>query len=478
MQRQIIVCLFHSLYLDTSGDSPRQNEFRLFIRRLTEEGYHFCTMEEATGVYGSFAAARKIRPKSVWLTFDDGFANVHLYGTDILLEYGARATICPEFNKLGDGAPGNRLSATQLLAMKQSGVWDIGSHGYLGHGGPPYASADFADWVWPGYAFVNRPTKNSVPASDADYKRLLKDDLQLSQTMAVAATGQLPTCWVYPGGEQGDSDVKPLMRQVMDELGMVGFTVTAGDKVTYWGEKHWGKRSAISTWATFSGYGYHAVVIGYDWQGACRVGDQYLLVDHGEFQWFDLNLRPLGSKFWTDPHMSGWVRLFYDQYTGYVLAASDLGLGIINPSDMSFVYYTADAGFGELRGFVADATYYYVVIGSNGSTQRVLKAGFNGTGWDWIGTICTILGIPTWSINAGVTLVGGLLYVPIKDGVFNAIAGLDLADGLKLKTKIHPPAGLAISWHIACPDGDLEEWWFNWYGGNAGVYRTAKYKPE
>ncbi len=87
---------------------------------LKKEGYRFLTPEEVlTWQPGE---------KAVLVTFDDGYTDNYTKAFPILQKNGAKATIFMVASKLSYY---NRLTVDQLREMQASGVWTIGSHGYL-----------------------------------------------------------------------------------------------------------------------------------------------------------------------------------------------------------------------------------------------------------------------------------------------------------------------------------------------------------
>jgi hypothetical protein len=152
--KSVNIILLHTLWDDIGSGAPleplRVNKFRNLVRGLAYEGYHFCSSEEMYQMY----QGNWIPPsKSVYLTFDDGWRCADYYGTPILQEYGARATILPECYIVtgATGEIGSRLTLSQLSDMVETGVWDIDTHGWAGHGGPlplPYSASDYTSKLY------------------------------------------------------------------------------------------------------------------------------------------------------------------------------------------------------------------------------------------------------------------------------------------------------------------------------------------
>ncbi len=98
----------------------RPRDFDKQLAWLKDEGYRFLTPEEVlTWQPGE---------KAVLLTFDDGYTDNYTKAFPVLQKYDAKATIFMVASKISFY---NRLTADQLREMENSGVWTIGSHGYL-----------------------------------------------------------------------------------------------------------------------------------------------------------------------------------------------------------------------------------------------------------------------------------------------------------------------------------------------------------
>ena len=105
------------------------------IRWLAEQGWYFATMAE-------LAQGRALPPKSVILTFDDGYADNLLNADPILARYGARATlylVSDRFDRdwstakkahhdSGELMREPKLSNDQVKAMLASSRWELGGH--------------------------------------------------------------------------------------------------------------------------------------------------------------------------------------------------------------------------------------------------------------------------------------------------------------------------------------------------------------
>lgn len=109
--------------------------FEWQVRWLKENGWHFAFMSELRN-------PERLPPKTVFLTFDDGFADNYEKAHPVLQAYGAKATlylVVDRFDRdwssakkahhnTGELMRELKLSDEQVAAMLASGCWELGGH--------------------------------------------------------------------------------------------------------------------------------------------------------------------------------------------------------------------------------------------------------------------------------------------------------------------------------------------------------------
>jgi len=109
--------------------------FEWQVRWLKENGWYF-------GVMSELAEPEKLPAKTVFLTFDDGFADNYDHAHPVLKKYGARATlylVVDRFERDWSAAKKShhnngelmrepKLSDAQVAEMVASGRWELGGH--------------------------------------------------------------------------------------------------------------------------------------------------------------------------------------------------------------------------------------------------------------------------------------------------------------------------------------------------------------
>lgn len=163
------------------------------ITALKKLGYEFVFPSEVI----AYAEGKGNLPeKPLMITFDDGHYNNLYYGLPILLKHGAKACInvIGKFTEhstvSGDDSNPNysHLTWEQLGILKESGVFEIGSHTYNMHNYKPRFG------VAPIYG-----------ESETEYRAALKKDVSQINEKLIAATGEAPDFFAYPFGKYNDT---------------------------------------------------------------------------------------------------------------------------------------------------------------------------------------------------------------------------------------------------------------------------------
>lgn len=112
--------------------APRRFEQQL--RYLAENGWRFAFLSELADLAGT--------PKTVVLTFDDGYRDNYLAAHPLLVKYGAKATLFLVVDRFdrdwsttkkahhdsGELMREEKLSDVELRTMLDSGLWELGAH--------------------------------------------------------------------------------------------------------------------------------------------------------------------------------------------------------------------------------------------------------------------------------------------------------------------------------------------------------------
>ena len=98
--------------------------FERQMRFLKAFGYNVVSLEKIAELIKN---KKKIPPRTVALTFDDGYKNIYTYAFPVLKKYRLPATAFIIVKEVG--RPQNdRLSWDEIKEMRASGIFDIGSH--------------------------------------------------------------------------------------------------------------------------------------------------------------------------------------------------------------------------------------------------------------------------------------------------------------------------------------------------------------
>ncbi|MCL5057630.1 MAG: polysaccharide deacetylase family protein [Actinobacteria bacterium] len=128
---KVPVIAYHEV-LPSPGNGDSSNSSIISLEQFTGQmnylhsnGFYTASLAELEGYVKS---GRRLPPKTVVITFDDGYESSYLYCYPYLLRYNFRASVF----LMGSVPPNARqhLTGLQLLNMTRSGLVEIGSHTY------------------------------------------------------------------------------------------------------------------------------------------------------------------------------------------------------------------------------------------------------------------------------------------------------------------------------------------------------------
>ncbi len=210
-QKQVLVLMYHQVTNTPSGVGAGEGhygpaispkEFDSDLSFLKGRGFQPVDPLTALRYLDGQADASSLPDHPYVVTFDDGFVSAWTDATPILKRHNAKAMMFIEGIRT-DRTPG-RLTSEQIRAMAQSGVWEIESHGYMGHWalqiGPK--PTDLSPYWYANLAWLPAAQRLETPAEFEE--RLLQDFRQSRQTLeALSATPA--TVFAYPSGEYGQN---------------------------------------------------------------------------------------------------------------------------------------------------------------------------------------------------------------------------------------------------------------------------------
>jgi len=213
------ILMFHSVnsYKPEGGLDPYWEwKFKDLMERLHNEGYRTITAKEA---YDFNINKQPLPEKSIWLTFDDGWADNLTVAAPVLAKYGYVATIFVETSKIGSNSL--KLTKWQIATLRGKYHWDIQLHGHYGHqpipiNGEGGKGSFYNDMKWlEGSLRVENPGER--------HDRVLAD---LKSSIAAVGKYNQVYCFAYPSGNDGaNSKIKADNDSIMNELGIMGVNV-------------------------------------------------------------------------------------------------------------------------------------------------------------------------------------------------------------------------------------------------------------
>ncbi len=127
----VAILMYHSIAHNRHFFTVTPEEFRWQMTYLKTNGYHVVPLAD---VVEGLAAGRALAPKSVVLTFDDGYEDNFTNALPVLQEFGFPATVFVSIDFIGTtrnvrDVPLRHLSRPQIMEMQSSGLIDLEPHG-------------------------------------------------------------------------------------------------------------------------------------------------------------------------------------------------------------------------------------------------------------------------------------------------------------------------------------------------------------
>ncbi len=215
-----VVLMYHHIVADddfATGQYAGNNaiislgQFEEEMAYLAAHGYNTFTMSEAAGMlYNKLPFPEK----SVIITFDDGYESNYLLAYPLLKKYELKATVAAVVVSTVQAEAGGaqnipHLTFAQMQEMQDSGLVEIGSHSYNGHG-MIVTGANGAQ----GKFFVSRMylPEEGRKETAAEYIERITQDLRRSKDVLEGQLGAPVNYFAYPYGVV-DSDVVGALNQ-------------------------------------------------------------------------------------------------------------------------------------------------------------------------------------------------------------------------------------------------------------------------
>jgi len=212
------VLMFHSVnsLKPEGGLTPHwESSFRQLMERMHREGYMTITAKQA---YDFNIKGWQLPAKSVWITFDDGWADNLTHAAPILAEYGYIATVFVETVKIGGYL---RLTAEQISILRDRYSWDIQPHGHVGHSPVRIDSQGGIGSFYNNLKWL--PELQRVETMEERHARVKAD---LEESISVLGQYNKSFCFAYPASEHGATEeIRADNDLLMDELGIMGVNV-------------------------------------------------------------------------------------------------------------------------------------------------------------------------------------------------------------------------------------------------------------
>jgi peptidoglycan/xylan/chitin deacetylase (PgdA/CDA1 family) len=133
ISRQYVVpiLMYHSVAINPAPENRLAVSVASFERQMNFLKRHHYNVMPLETIAALLKSKKKIPPKTVAITFDDGYKNVYTYAFPILKKYNLPATLFIIVNEVGR-PQADRLSWDEIKDMRNSGIISFGSHGLDG----------------------------------------------------------------------------------------------------------------------------------------------------------------------------------------------------------------------------------------------------------------------------------------------------------------------------------------------------------
>lgn len=197
------ILVYHGIVIEQSENindiNVKQFENQMFA--LKKAGYSTIRIDE---LYSFLRGEIELPEKSFMITFDDGRRDAYYYGNDILefLNYSAvmfvvvKSSLENENNKY-------YLSYNELQRMQKSGIWEIESHSYSGHGLVCIDSENNSGSFFGNKMYLN---EFNMTESDSEYNHRVSSDLLESKYILENKFDKKITSFAVPFSDFGQHD--------------------------------------------------------------------------------------------------------------------------------------------------------------------------------------------------------------------------------------------------------------------------------
>ena len=173
------VLMYHYVSRFPGAIAVSPEHFEDQCRGMAEHGWRGIGLDEAEDF---LLKGAPLPPRSLLITFDDGYASNYTLAFPILKEFNAKAAISPIVKRIEDGVPGF-LTWDMCREMADSGLVEFGSHTYDAHRESP------------------RGIQRMEGESREAYEARMFPDLQTSIDLLEENLGREGCFFAYPHGQ-------------------------------------------------------------------------------------------------------------------------------------------------------------------------------------------------------------------------------------------------------------------------------------
>lgn len=211
---RVPILMYHHLVPDNvyeemkyaeNGSVVKNSDFEAQMKWLHDNGYNTIFVSDLVHLLKS---DNDLPENTVVITFDDGYESNYVYAYPVLKKYNLKANIapvvkCSEFTKDKpqpefDDYKLPHMNFVQMKEMQDSGVFEIGSHSYDGHGD---VNVDLEGNTAPFFVNYKVNTKTEHKETREEYLLRINKDIVTSKIILDEKLGQSERFFVYPYGK-------------------------------------------------------------------------------------------------------------------------------------------------------------------------------------------------------------------------------------------------------------------------------------
>ncbi len=196
----IPIIMYHSVLDKADGTNVTLKDFTEQMLAMHKAGYRTVSVED---VYAFLHGTKQLPDKSFLLTFDDGRKNSYYPADPLLKALGYKAVMFVIMNRVHESDP-YHLSINELKQMRDTGRWELQSHGKADH--DLYNISSQSD---KGYFMSNKlwlKAQNRLETTE-EFTARIANDMAVAKSDLMSKFGIQSLSYAFPFGDYGQNSI-------------------------------------------------------------------------------------------------------------------------------------------------------------------------------------------------------------------------------------------------------------------------------